>query len=69
MHYIPYDGILDVDNLIHRLKVCEYKGDLSLELKINKTGNTLIYEKYIKYSKEEYFKKAYEVLSYIKKNL
>ena len=69
LHYIPYDGILDVDNLIQRLKVCEYKGDLSLELKINKTGSTPIYEKYIGYSKEEYFKKAYEVLVYIKNQL
>ena len=60
LHYIPGDGIMDISNFIQRLKKCNYQGNLSLELKINKEKDTDVYLKYKNMSIEEYFECAYK---------
>ena len=69
LHYIPGDGVMDIDNFIDRLNKNNYKGNLSLELKINHVYDTDVYKKYKGMGKYQYFKKAFDVLSYIKNNL
>lgn len=69
LHYIPGDGILDIENLVSRLKRINYKGNLSLEIKINHIYETNIYNNYKQMSLENYYLKAFNALINIKNKL
>ena len=69
LHYIPGDGIMDIDGFINRLKKCNYQGNISFELKINHIFDTDIYKKYRNMGMKEYYKCVYNVAKYIQNNL
>ena len=66
LHYIPGDGIMDIEWFIDRLKKHQYNGNLSLELKIAENDDTEVYQKYRNMSKVEYFNEALKALQHIK---
>ena len=65
LHYIPGDGIMDIEWFIKRLKSHKYNGNLSLELKIAENDDTEVYQKYRNMSKVEYFNEALKALQNI----
>ena len=58
-----YDGIVDWDKTIQRLKTAKKQEILNFELKIRPKGNRCTYDLYSKLSLEGYFRKAYETAS------
>ena len=69
LHYIPGDGIMDLDFFIERLKKCNYQGNISFELKINHIFDTKIYENYRTIGMKEYYKRVYSIGKHIKNSL
>ena len=69
LHYIPGDGIMDLDFFIERLKKCNYQGNISFELKMNHIFDTKIYENYRTIGMKEYYKRVYSIGKNIKNSL
>lgn len=53
LHLLPFDGTIDWKRVVKKLKECNYKGPVTLEL---------VYRyDYLKISLEDFYKKAYEI--------
>lgn len=67
LHYIPGDGVIDLDNLIERLIKCDYQGNVSFELKIKHDGK--INENYYNIGAKEYYTRVFKIGEKIKTEL
>ena len=60
LHLFPYDGIVDWENTVHRLKAAKKQEILNFELKIRPKGNRCTLDLYSKMSLQDYFQEAYQ---------
>lgn len=60
LHLLPFDGIVDWNNVIKRLHDLNYNGTLTLELDRHNKPNRHNSDKYLKMSIEEYVAEAYQ---------
>ena len=59
LHLLPFDGIINWQEVADRLNACGYNGILSFELNKTNRPNRYDNEKYVKLSYEEYIAEAY----------
>ena len=60
LHLLPYHGILNWDDTLHRLKAAKRQEILNLELKIRPKGNRCKLDLYSRMPLRAYFQEAYE---------
>ena len=58
-HLIPFDGTIDWEHVISKLKECNYKGPVTLEISYRND--------YLKTQVEDFYKKGYETAEHLNK--
>ena len=60
LHLLPYDGIIDWDNIVHRLKSANPQEILNVEFKIRPKGDRCKLDLYSQLSLSDYFQLGYQ---------